>query len=276
MFPQLHLPTILPMKGLISIKEQIRKFAEKLNIEYTGFTSCDDGSLIVFLFPYFTALEEENANISLYCRSLDYHIIIKKYLDTISDFIKTSFGIDTTSYVDIDPMDEVDAAVRCNLGVRGKNKLLINEKYGSFVFIGILKTKAFIEPDTYQPKECIGCNKCINSCQALKLNDFSLCISEISQKKGELTESEKNLLINSNSVFGCDKCQTVCPMNKYLKTPLTEFYENRISKLSKIMFENLSNKEFKDLYSLRAFAWRGKNVLLRNLTLLEEKNSQPE
>ena len=266
----MHLHTIHLTKGLINIKEKIREFARKLNIEYTGFTNHENESLIVFLFPYYTGLNESDANISLYCRSEDYHIIIKRYLDKISDFIQHNFKIDTSSYVDIDPIDEIDAAVHCNLGVRGKNHLLINEKYGSFVFIGILKTQTYIEPDAYISQSCLNCNKCLNHCQALKLNDFSLCISEISQKKGELSENEKNLLINSNSVFGCDECQIVCPMNKYIKTPILDFYENRISKLDKEMFNNLSNKKFKELFSNRAFAWRGKNVLLRNLNLNDE------
>lgn len=276
MLQLLHLHIIHPTKGLINIKEQIREYAKKMNIEYTGFTNYDNESLIVFLFPYYTGLKESDANISLYCRSQDYHLIIKKYLEKISDFILTCFKIETTSYVDIDPIDEIDAAIRCNLGVRGRNHLLINEKYGSFVFIGILKTQTYIEPDVYIPGDCLNCNNCIKQCQALKLNDFSLCISAVSQKKGELSDSEKKLLINSNSIFGCDECQNVCPMNKYVKTPIYDFYENRIAKLTKDMFSNLSNKEFKEQFSSRAFAWRGKNVLLRNLTLLEERNNPQE
>ena len=275
MLQQWHLHTIHPPKGLIDIKEQIRNFAKQLNIEYTGFTKEGDCSLIVFLFPYYTNLKE-NANISLYCRSLDYHLIIKNYLDKISEFILKEFDVKCESFVDVNPINEVDAAVRCNLGVKGKNRLLINDKYGSFVFIGILKTPDFIEPDTYENKECLGCNRCINSCPALKNNDFNLCVSEISQKKGTLTKQEEKLLTENKSVFGCDKCQIVCPMNNMEKTPIPEFYENRIYNLKTEMFEKLSNKEFKNLYGNRAFAWRGKNVLLRNLKLLGEENSQQE
>lgn len=263
------------MKGLIYIKEQIRNFAKQLNIEYTGFTNDESCSLIVFLFPYYTGINE-NSNISLYCRSLDYHLIIKKYLDKISQFIFENFRIKCESFVDVNPINEVDAAVRCNLGVKGKNRLLINEKYGSFVFIGILKTDTYITPDLPGKTKCLNCNLCINSCKALKNNDFNICVSEISQKKGELTKQEEKLLIENNSVFGCDKCQTVCPMNKAEITPLPEFYENRICNLKAEMFEELSNKEFKSLYGNRAFSWRGKNVLIRNIRLLEERNNQQE
>lgn len=162
------------------------------------------------------------------------------------------------------------------MGIKGKNHLLINEKYGTFVFIGLLKTNSFIEPDNPNFQGCLNCNKCTDICAALRNNDFSVCISEISQKKGELSDYEKNILIDSGTVFGCDKCQTICPMNKFTQTPIPEFYENRISMLHKDMFVNLSNKEFIRLYGNRAFAWRGKNVLLRNLILSEKENNQQE
>ena len=265
------------MKGLIKIKEKIRQFAKGLNIEYTGFTENNGDSLIIFLFPYYTDSEEENSNISVYCRSLDYHIVIKEYLHRISEYIYDNFGIKTEAFVDVDPISEVDAAVKCGLGIKGKNHLLINEKYGSFIFIGILKADSFIQPDEISSSEgCLGCNKCIHLCPALKNNDFSICISEITQKKGKLSDAEEKLIVESGYAFGCDKCQTVCPMNKYVKTPVPEFYNNRIHKLNKNMFEKLSNKEFKKLYGDRAFAWRGKNVLIRNLTLLEEENNPQE
>lgn len=109
---------------------------------------------------------------------------------------------------------------------------------------------------------------------ALKSKDFSKCLSEISQKKGDLTDTEKALLKKHKIVFGCDICQVVCPMNTFEKTPIKEFYDNRISYLKREMFEGLSNKTFNEKYKNRAFSWKGKSLLLRNLMLFEEENNQ--
>jgi epoxyqueuosine reductase QueG len=251
------------------IKEAVKKYAQDLNIEYVGFTNVDGKGCICCLFPYYTG--EEDGNISLYCRSLDYHKILLSYLDKLSLFLKKEYNISSSCFADINPLMEVDIAHKCNLGVIGKNKLLINEKYGSFVFIGILLCDCSFEEEEFTKKTCLNCNKCVDICPAaLKEGNFNLCLSSISQKKGELSSFEEKLLKTNNIVFGCDICQKVCPMNTYKKTPIKDFYNNRLSTLNSKMFENLSNKEFKQLYGKYAFSWKGKNILLRNLKIFEE------
>ena len=58
-------------------------------------------------------------------------------------------------------------------------------------------------------------------------------------------------------------------MNKVPLKSMAEFEKNRISTLKKEDLENLSNKEFAEKYSDRAFAWRGKAPLLRNIELIK-------
>ena len=98
----------------------------------------------------------------------------------------------------------------------------------------------------------------------------SLCASYLTQKKGDLTQSEKNIIKNSSSAWGCDICQNVCPMNADIqKSPLTEFTEDLILCIKN---EYISNREFKRKYADRAFSWRGKSVIDRNLAILDGKS----
>ena len=102
----------------------------------------------------------------------------------------------------------------------------------------------------------------------------SECLSAITQKKGELTEAEKQLILENGSLWGCDICQNVCPYtetaikNGTIYSNVDFFKENRMSFLSSAMIDNMSEEEFVS----RAYSWRGKNTVKRNLNILEGKD----
>ncbi len=221
-------------------------------------------SVIVYLFPYYLGEKiYEKSNISKYAVCEDYHNIVSSYLEEISGKLKAQHPENSFVYFcDNSPVKEVDAAVLCGLGVKGRNSLLINKDYGSYVFIGEIVTDlVFEEYSLPEDRDCFNCGMCQKACIGNALNkgnvDTRNCFSDISQKKGELTEAEKELLLKSKSIWGCDVCQDVCPMNKNIKnTPIEEFYVN-----SKSYF-NLG-----DTIEKRAFAWRGKSVIERNFKI---------
>ena len=221
-------------------------------------------SVIVCLFPYFTG-EDEKRNVSRYAISKDYHIIVKKYLDDICHSLKTEFpDFSFVSYTDSSPLKEVLCACKAGLGKMGLNNTLINDIYGSYVFIGEIVTDMVIECESREVVTCKNCGKCTSACPsgALTCNgvDIARCISHISQKKGELTSQELKIFSKTDLVWGCDVCQEVCPHNKSVKlTDIPGFYENRRPLVTK---ENFS-EGFKE----RAYTWRGEAVILRNLDL---------
>jgi len=157
----------------------------------------------------------------------------------------------------------------------GKNGMCINEKYGSYFFIGYIACNATLELSKPLNRECLGCMRCVSACPGGALDKGfceDKCLSAITQKKGELSPWESELVADNNTVFGCDICQKVCPHNEYAKhTPIQEFVKDRICRLTLDELENMSNKEFKEKYGDRAFAWRGKAPLQRNLTFLNNK-----
>ena len=214
-------------------------------------------------------------------KSILFSLLIHFYMQIdillqIKTYDSNSGISDFEIYADVSPYDERRLAFNAGLGIIGKNGLLINEKYGSYVFIGLLVLNSLkLEEDKPLDKKCFDCKRCIEACPGKALKDDGLniqkCFSEISQKKGDLTENEKKLIIKTGMVWGCDLCSEVCPMNREIsETPIPEFKENIITSLYLKDFENLSNKDFLKKFKDRAFTWRGKRVLLRNCGVLED------
>ena len=253
------------------MKTQIFEFIHSLGIEKCGVASYDGKSAIVCLFPYFTGLED--GNLSLYARSLDYHKIIKEKLSCVCDFIHTLAPCaDCDIFSDIGPQIDRRLAYDAGLGFYGKNHMLINPDFGSYFFIGYILCDIALEPDSPMEESCKGCDRCIKSCVGSALVDgfdIEKCASHISQKKGDLTDSEVAILKKSGLIFGCDMCQRVCPHNNITPKPMKEFTTNLIHSLNIEDIESLSNKEFMRKYHDRAFSWRGRNVLIRNLQLFQ-------
>lgn len=254
-----------------TFKNSVLEYAKNIGIPIVGIAG--DGvtySKIVCLFPYFTG-KQNMGNISMYAYGKDYHTVCEDFLLKIAAFIKEHFPLAKTEiHVDKGEGNDKEAAFLAGLGFYGKNTLIINETYGSFIFIGYVETDIILAPDSPTDVVCLSCGKCEKACpggalKGGKLNETK-CASYISQKKGELSAEEGEILKKSGLIWGCDVCQTVCPHNAAAKpTPLAAFSDNHIYSLS---YQNVSNKEFLALYGDRAFSWRGKNIINRNLEVL--------
>ena len=260
-----ELKEILYKRGRVSLAEE--NIEKRIN---PFFLMPQAKSIIVCLFSYFTG---EKGDISSYSHGKDYHIVLKERLGFISEPLKEE-GYMAEGFLDNAPLSDRHLAYLCGLGFFGKNGMLINEKLGSEFFIGYILTNCEFSYDKpLKNTKCIGCNKCIISCPGGALGeefafDETKCVSYITQKKGELTEEEKERIVKSGYVWGCDVCREVCPHNRALSiTPIPEFKENLI--LNADFDYDISNSEFMRLYSDRAFSWRGKNVLNRNKKLYE-------
>lgn len=253
------------------MKNKIFDFLRSQGIEKCGVAKYENKSAIVCLFPYYCG--DRDGNLSLYARGLDYHSVIKEKLLPVCEYIK-GLAPDTKCeiFADIGPEIDRDLAYKAGLGFYGKNRMLINDDFGSYFFIGYILTDLPLDADKPLDKNCMGCNKCVESCIGGALSDgFCLekCASHISQKKGDLTESEIAIIKKTGLIWGCDTCQRVCPHNNITPHPMKEFSEDMIDTLKREDIENLSNKEFLSKYKNRAFSWRGKNVLLRNIDILQ-------
>ncbi len=216
-------------------------------------------SVIVFLMPYYTA-RHENRNVSLYSVSRDYHFFIKelaaKFSANDDDFYRF--------FADSSPITERDLALKCGLGFLGDNGLVINEKYGSFIFIGTIVTSAKFDEDEYvtphEIKTCNHCGACKKACPLLR-GESDICYSELNQRKA-LSDEELAVVKSRKIRWGCDDCQEACPCNKEIDiTPILFFHEQVLPKITPEIVENMPKKEFLQ----RAWSWRGKKTIMRNL-----------
>ncbi|MBQ7986334.1 MAG: DUF1730 domain-containing protein [Clostridia bacterium] len=230
--------------------------------------SGDAKSIIVCAFSYYNGAEK--GNISRYAQGIDYHLVVREKMEPICELLKEN-GFFAESFADTGALNERVLANLSGIAFIGKNQMAINEKLGSYFFIGYIITDCELPADSPNTSECSGCGKCIKACPlgALSKDGFceEKCLSYITQKKGELSQEEKEAIKNAKTIWGCDICQEVCPHNENLDiTSIPEFRENLIIDLK--IDESLSNKEFKRLYGNRAFSWRGKQVLDRNFKIV--------
>lgn len=225
-------------------------------------------SAIVCLFPYYVPFHGES-NLSRYTWSTDYHIVVNTYLQRVVDKLTSLVpSAQHSIHCDTSPLADRYMAYLAGLGFYGKNKCFINPTWGSYVVIGTILTTIPFEPNQPNTETCLGCNQCIHTClgNCLSTNrfQFETCKSYLTQKKGDLTDDERIIIGKSPLLFGCDQCQEVCPHNHNIPiTPIVEF-QHIEPLLDASELETMTNREFKAKYGKRAFAWRGKAILLRN------------
>ena len=235
-------------------------------------------SIIVCAFPYYIG-NMNNGNLSKYCYGKDYHIVVKEKLNQICDFIKKEVkGFEYKVFVDNGPLVDRHLAYLSGIGYFGINNNIITDEYGSYVFIGYIINNYEFNIDEPLPKTCIKCGKCVEYCPGNAiLGNFEMnpkrCLSYITQKKDELDDEEVRILTSNNKIFGCDICQDVCPHNKNIGiTDINEFKDEIITNLDYDDINLISNKEFKRKYGDRAFSWRGRKIIKRNIDFVEGKS----
>lgn len=235
------------------------------------------GGVFVAAFPYYAG--NTSGNLSLYARGSDYHLVLLEQLQTVCDALRLQHpGHIFLPGVDNSPIPEQRAALLAGIGTLGLHGLLIVPPYGSYVFLGTILTDLPLETTKQEivPPGCTHCKACQKACPTKALDKVfnpERCLSHISQKKGNVSPEEERLLRTHPLIWGCDFCQLACPLNQEVPlSPLPAFRENLISSLDKDDLA-LSNRQFRNLFSNRAFSWRGPSPLRRNLALQERHKS---
>lgn len=171
--------------------------------------------------PYsIQANDAERGWISRYAWSReDYHDAVLRRLKQVEAVLHATIAnVETRSYVDTGPIVERVFAKYAGLGWTGKNTCLINQRKGSWLFLGVILTSLELMPDIPAPDRCGTCTRCIDACPTDALVtpyelDSNRCIAYLTiEKRGSIPEDLRAGI--GQQVFGCDICQDVCPWNR--------------------------------------------------------------
>jgi epoxyqueuosine reductase len=157
----------------------------------------------------------------------DYHDVLLARLKKLEHRLQQELGpFPALCYVDTGPLVERIYAKYAGIGWIGKNTCIIDQKLGSWLFLGVILTGLelpFTAPLTLPEDRCGSCTRCIDACPTDALlepykMDASLCISYLTiEKRGPIPEPLRSQM--GRQVFGCDICQDVCPWNR--RAPLS-------------------------------------------------------
>jgi epoxyqueuosine reductase len=173
--------------------------------------------------------------ISRYAWGDDYHEVLQQKLGDLAATLREHFGepFQARVYADTGPLQERIFAKYAGLGWLGKNTLLLNQRLGSWIFLGAILTTLDLAPTLEDgvlppPDLCGSCRRCIDACptQAFVepyVMDARRCISYLTiELRGTIPGELREPI--GNHMFGCDICQDVCPWNRRApETLLQEF-----------------------------------------------------
>ena len=185
-------------------------------------------------YPYSTQFQDPSRGwISRYAWSReDYHDAVLRRLSQVEFALREAVGapepeLITRAYVDTGPVVERVFAKYAGVGWIGKNTCIINQKKGSWLFLGVILTSIELAPNLPAPDRCGTCTRCIQACPTDAILapyqlDSKRCISYLTiEKRGSIPEELRAAM--GRHVFGCDICQDVCPWNR--RAPVTNATE---------------------------------------------------
>ena len=168
-----------------------------------------------------TLADAELGYISRYALGRDYHKLMRKRLQKLASKINTEIGnFGYRVFVDSAPVLEKPLAEKAGLGWIGKHTNLINQKAGSWFFLGEIYTDLPL-PISNKPPEshCGNCQACIDICPTKAIIapyklDARRCISYLTiELEGAIPVEFRAAM--GNRIYGCDDCQLCCPWNRF-------------------------------------------------------------
>lgn len=218
--------------------------------------------------------EPLRAYVARYALGRDYHKLIRKRLQMLADRIAGEIGpFGYRAFCDSAPVLEKALAEQAGLGWIGKNTLLLNERAGSWFFLGELYTDLPLPLDAPGTNHCGTCHACLDVCPTRAFVapyqlDARRCISYLTiEYRGSIPMELRPLI--GNRIFGCDDCQAVCPWNRFARHTREQDFAPRHGLDAATLIELFAWSEEKFLRATEGSAIRrtGYEGWLRNLAV---------
>lgn len=248
--------------------------------------------------PYSTALDDRTRGwISRYAWGEDYHEEFGARLEKLVERLRPRLPpFEARVCLDTSPVLERALARHAGVGWVGRNTCVINQRLGSWLFLGEVLTTLELEADAPAPDRCGSCTACVEACPtgALVIQDparpgprgASLpphlldsrrCISYWTiEEKGAIEPGMRAGI--GRHVFGCDICQDVCPWNREAATtadpafaPRDGLFDPPLEQLARI-----TEDEFRSMFrhsAIRRAKYRG---FLRNVCVAMGNSGDPK
>ncbi|MDP4223874.1 MAG: tRNA epoxyqueuosine(34) reductase QueG [Bacteroidota bacterium] len=233
-------------------------------------------SMIVTGLSYYSEKMQKDPEapvLSRYTYGLDYHEVIRLKLEKLLDWIKSVRPeAEGKPFVDSSLILEKAWAREAGLGWQGRHSVVINKDIGSFFFIGILILDISLDYNAPLSKDYCGeCRLCIEACPTGAINDNRTidarkCIANITiERRGPIPEALVPFL--GRRIYGCDRCQEVCPWNKKINSVKTPEFtlDEEIAAMSLNDWKNLSQEKFNRLFGKSAMSRIKYEKLMSNI-----------
>jgi epoxyqueuosine reductase len=215
----------------------------------------DAKTVLVLATNYFqgTNFRRQKGRIARYAWGADYHKIMLQNMAPIDAFLRENGGRQKC-YVDTGPILERDFAATAGLSWQGKSTMCLNERLGTWFFIGVILTTLEFAADPPAKNRCGSCTRCIDICPTRAITlpyqlDARRCISYLTiENHGPIPIEFRSAI--GDRIYGCDDCLEVCPWNRFAQqTRETRFQlPTSLHQLTLRQLAVLTDDEFRALF----------------------------
>ena len=212
-------------------------------------------TVVVLAANYFQgpSPRQKEGKIARYAWGSDYHQIMLQNMVPIDAYLQAQGGTQKC-YVDTGPVLERDFAALSGLSWQGKSTICLNERLGTWFFLGVILTTLELAPDTPAKNRCGSCTRCIDICPTRAIThpyrlDARRCISYLTiENKGPIPIEFRSAI--GGRIYGCDDCLDVCPWNRFAaQTRETRFHlSSQLQTLTLRQLAILTDEEFRVLF----------------------------
>lgn len=217
----------------------------------------------------------------------DYHDVLLEKLRSVEAHLLALCGDHnlaaprTWCYVDTGPVIERIFAKYAGIGWIGKNTCILNQRLGSWLFLGVMLTSLELTPDLPASDRCGSCTRCLDACPTNAFPgpyqlDATKCIAYLTiEIRGSIpTELRPGI---GRQVFGCDICQDVCPWNRHAPATMVAELQPRPQLVNPDLkwLARLTPEEFRDTFRGSPVKRAKRSGLLRNVVIAMANSCDP-